>query len=240
MASDASSTDELAGVFARVSGLLLSTETVDTALKLITSLARQTVPGTVGSGITLLDQRGERVTAAATDAVVGKADALQYRLGRGPCLKAWEDRVVVRVDDLADDDRWPDWSRPTAELGLRSALSAPLVAGSRALGALKVYAHRPHAYGAREEQVLTLFATQAAVLLANVRTAQDAERISDRLKDRLREREVVTLAKGIIMARDGVDERTAFLALADTAGRQGTTLRQAAERLTRSTVRRRR
>jgi GAF domain-containing protein len=233
-------TDELAGVFARVSGLLLSTETVGTALKLITSLARQTVPGTAGAGITLLDPRGERVTAAATDAVVERADSLQYRLGRGPCLAAWEDRVVVRIDDLAADDRWPDWSGPTAALGLRSSLSAPLVAGSRSLGAMKVYARGPGAYGAREEHVLTLFASQAAVLLANARTAQDAERVSDRLRDGLREREVVTLAKGIIMARDGVDERAAFLALTDAARQQRTTLRQAAEQLTRSTVRRRR
>ncbi|MEU4746263.1 GAF and ANTAR domain-containing protein [Actinosynnema sp. NPDC023658] len=240
MASGASMADELAGVFARVSGLLLTPETVNTALKLITALARQTVPGTAGSGITLMDQRGERVTAAATDAIVERADALQYHLGRGPCLKAWEDRVVVRVDDLARDDRWPDWGRPTAELGLRSSLSAPLVAGSRALGAMKVYALEPRAYGPREEQVLTLFASQAAVMLANLRTAQDAERVSDRLKDGLREREVISLAKGIIMARDGVDERAAFLSLADVAGRQRTTLRQAAERLAQSTVQRRR
>ncbi len=36
-------TDELAGVFARMSGLLLSEETVATALGLVSSLARETV-----------------------------------------------------------------------------------------------------------------------------------------------------------------------------------------------------
>ncbi|WP_285741219.1 GAF and ANTAR domain-containing protein [Lentzea sp. NBRC 105346] len=240
MTSDVSLTQELATVFARMSGLLLSSETVNTALKLITSVAAQTFPGTVGAGITLLDDRGERITAAATDAMVDRVDRLQYRLGGGPCLTAWEDRVVVRVHDLTQDTRWPDWARHACEAGLRSSLSAPLVAGATALGAMKVYAAQPNAYAEREEHLLILFAAQAAMLLANTRTTQDAERVAEQLKDNLRGREVLAVAKGILMARNGVDERAAFLTLTDTAQRQGTTLRQTAEQIARSTVRRRR
>ncbi|KDN22029.1 GAF domain-containing protein [Amycolatopsis rifamycinica] len=228
----------LAAVFARMSGLLLSAEKVDTALKLITALAVEMVPGTTGAGLSLLDRDGARMTAAATDEVVERADALQYRLGHGPCLTAWADRVVVRADDLAVDERWPAWSRPAAELGLRSALSAPLVAGPEPLGALKVYAVPPHAYGEREEHLLTMFAAQAAMLIGNVRTAQDAERASAHVAEALRGREVVELAKGIIMARDRVDERAALLTLAQLAGQERATVRHTAERLAQSTVRR--
>ncbi|MBB5958616.1 GAF domain-containing protein [Saccharothrix tamanrassetensis] len=238
--SDASMADELARVFTRVSGLLLSEDIVATALKLITSLAAQTVAGSAGAGVSLWDKQGGRVTAAATDSVVQRADSLQYQLGIGPCLTAWEDRVVVRVDDLARDERWPEWSRRVVVSGLRSSLSAPLVAGARPLGALKVYAREPGLYGARDEHLLVLFATQAAMLLSHMKTARDAERVTERLKNGLRDRELVALAKGVVMARDGVDERRAFLALAEAARRQGITLRQAAERLTQSTSRRRR
>ncbi|OXM62898.1 GAF and ANTAR domain-containing protein [Amycolatopsis vastitatis] len=231
---------QVAAVFARMSGLLLSSDKVDTALKLITALAVEMVPGTTGAGISLMDRHGERVTAAATDQVVEWADALQYQLGHGPCLTAWSDRVVVRVDDLAVDERWPSWSRPAAELGLRSALSAPMVAGPEPLGALKVYAAQPRSYGEREEQLLTMFASQAAMLISNMRTAQDAERASGQVAEALRGREVVELAKGIIMARDHVDERTAFLTLAQLAEQEHTTVRHTAERLAQSTVRRRR
>ncbi len=230
--------DHLATVFARMSGLLLSSEKVDTALKLITALAVEMVPGTTGAGISVLDRRGQRETAAATDEVVERADALQYQLGRGPCLTAWADRKIVRVDDLAQDERWPSWSRPAAALGLRSALSAPMVAGSEPLGALKVYATQPHAYAEREEHLLTMFASQAAMLISNLRTARDAERISAQAAKILHGREVVKLAKGIVMARDGVDERAAFLTLAQMAEQQRTTLRETAERLAQSTVRR--
>jgi GAF domain-containing protein len=232
--------DQLAAVFARMSGLLLSTETVTTALKLVTSLATEMLPDTAGAGITLMNRDGERVTAAATDDIVERADMLQYQLGYGPCLTAWRDQVVVRIDDLANDERWPTWSRQAFELGLRASLSIPLVAGTQPLGALKVYAVNPNTCGQREQHVLTMFAAQAAMFLANMRAAEDAERATGQIADSLRGREVIVLAKGIVMARDEVDERTAFLTLAHTASQQRITLRRAAERLARSTVRRRR
>ena len=238
MTSDPSPGDELAGAFVRAAGLLLSPEAVRTALLLITSSAKETFPRTAGAGITLADPEGRRVTAAATDDVVARADALQYELGQGPCLTAWDERDVVRVDDLGRETRWPRWVEAVRGLGLGSALSSPVVAGAEALGAMKVYASAPGAYGEREERLLTMFATQAAVLLAGMRTAEDARRVSDRLKDALQGREVIALAKGIIISRDGGDERAAFLALADLARRNRKTVRETAEDLVRSTVHR--
>lgn len=237
-AGDEQAGDELAGAFVHASGLLLSAEAVKTALLQITSSAKETFTGAAGAGITLSDPDGCRVTAAATDDVVARADALQYELDQGPCLTAWAEGVVVRVEDLDREDRWPRWVEAVRGTGLRSALSAPVVAGGRALGAMKVYASESDAYGEREERLLSLFATQAAVLLANVRTAEDARRISDRLKDALHGREVIALAKGIIISRDGADERGAFLALADLARRRRETVRETAEDLVRSTVHR--
>jgi hypothetical protein len=200
-------------------------------LRQITSAAKESFPGSAGAGITLLDPNGDRVTAAATDALVERADALQYELGQGPCLAAWEQRTVVCVHDLEREDRWPDWVRAVTGTGLRSSLSAPLTTDGEALGALKVYGSEPAVHGKREEHLLTMFATQAAILLANVRTAEDAERISDDLKDALRGRDVIALAKGILMARDSADERAAFLMLTDRAQRRRMTLREAAEHL---------
>jgi GAF domain-containing protein len=229
--------DELAAVHTRVSGLLLSRDKVTMALALITSSAAEIFPDTVGAGVTLLDEQGRRMTAAASDPLVEQADSLQYELGEGPCLDAWEHRTVVRVDDIAGDDRWPSWGRKAVEAGMRSALSAPLVAGENALGALKVYAAREHAYGDREAHVLTMFAAQAAILLVHMRPAGDAQRISDQLRDKVRGRDAIALAKGIIMARDGVHERAAFLVLAELAQRERKPIRDVAEHLARSAVR---
>ena len=52
--------EELTRVYARMSGFLLSDETVETALDLVTSLALDTISGAVGAGVTLLDSEGRK------------------------------------------------------------------------------------------------------------------------------------------------------------------------------------
>lgn len=192
--------DELAGMSARMSGLLLSRQTVGTALRLVTSLAGEALPGSAGSGVSLFDEHGRRTTAAATDPVVEHLDGLQYDLGEGPCLTAWEQRHVVRVDDVAEDDRWPRWSAAVKESVMRSVLSAPLVAGGDVLGAIKVYGREPGTFGERDEYLLTMFAAQSAILVANVRTFENATKLSEALADALRGRDMISIAKGIVMA----------------------------------------
>ena len=147
--------DELSAVSARVSGLLLSEDTVDTALGLVSSMAHDTVPGAVGAGISIVDEHGRR-SAGSTDARVQRADALQYELDEGPCLAAAVGRRLVRVDDLSTDRRWPRWASAAIPLGLRAAMSVPLVAGDASLGALKVYAERPGSFDVHAERRLTL------------------------------------------------------------------------------------
>ncbi len=230
--------DELAAVFARMSGLLLSRETVGTALSLVTSLAGEALPNTAGAGVTLLDEHGRRTTAAATDLVVEHLDGLQYELAEGPCLTAWEERHVVKVDDIAQDDRWPRWAEAAGKSEMRSALSAPLVAGGDALGAIKVYSRKPSAFGEREEYLLTMFAAQSAILLANVRSFDNARKLSGSLVDAMRARDVINMAKGVVMAREHVDEGTAFAQLARNAHEEHKNLRDLAGALVRSTVRR--
>lgn len=232
--------DELAGVFARMSGLLLSSETVGSVLRLVTKLAQDTIPDTAGAGVSMLDPDGSRVTTAATDDLVEQADRIQYEIGSGPCLVAWADRTVVRVDDLAHDTRWPHWARRAHELGLRTSLSAPLVAADAGLGALKVYGVRPGVYGSREESLLRMFATQAAILVANAKSYADARRVSDGLQTAMRRRDVVNIAKGVLMAQGHVDEQTAFLQLAKAAQEGNESLVEAAEHLVRATLRPRR
>src|SRR4051794_10576951 len=162
--------EELSVVFARMSGLLLAEETVSTAIELVTALATDAIPGAVGAGVTLVDQWGGKTTSGASDPVVEKADRVQYELDEGPCLTAWEQRTLVRVEDIGSDGRWPRWSATVELLELRAALSAPLVAGDRSLGAIKVYARQPGAFHGHAERLLVMFAAQAAILLASVQS----------------------------------------------------------------------
>lgn len=232
--------EELVAVFARMAGLVFSEETTGSALRLVTSLASEVLPGTTGAGVTLLDGQGKPVTAASTDAVVKRADELQYELGEGPCLTAWEQRTTVRVTDALREKRWPRWSAAMGNTGVRSSLSAPLVAGDVGLGALKVYSSEADSYGPASEHVLQMFAAQAASLVANVQAAEKARHLSDDLKSAVRSRDVISLAKGIIMEREHVSEDDAFWILVGRARSERLGLHVVAENLARSSTRRRR
>lgn len=231
--------DELAGVFARMSGLLLTEDTVATSLSLLSSLAAETVPGSAGAGVSLLEA-GRRTSSGSTDDRVREADAWQYRLDEGPCLAAAALREPVVVADLRDEARWPRWATAVLPLGLRSALSAPLVAGDAALGAMKVYADRPRAFDEDSVQLLSLFSAQAALLVANVRTAERATRLSEDMRRAIRERDVVAMAKGVLMQRHGVDEATALRMLVARSQEKGVTLAAAARGVVDATAGRRR
>lgn len=231
--------DEMAAVSARMSGLLLTSETVTSALGLVTSLAVETVPGSSGAGITIVDERGRR-TSAATDEDAWRADALQYEHDEGPCLTAAALRQVVRVDDLRTDPRWPRWARSAVPLGLRATLSAPMVAGDRPLGAIKVYAREPGAFDGRAEQLMLLFSAQAAILVANVQAHERAQQLSEGLRQTVRDRDAISVAKGVLIARHGIDEDTAFGMLLARAAQDAVPLREAARIVVGSAVHRRR
>jgi GAF domain-containing protein len=221
---------ELTGVFVRMSRLLLSEETVDTALRLVTSLAQETIHQTAGAGVTV-GTDGKRSTAAASDRVVERADDLQYGLDEGPCLTAWRDRVLVRIDEVRTERRWPRWTRAVEPLGIRSSMSTPLIVSGDTLGAIKVYSRESAAYDTHDERLLQLFAEQAAILLANVQSYENARRLSAGLQEALRTRDVIGQAKGILMAQEGIDEAEAFAVLVRASQRSHQKLREVARQL---------
>ncbi|MDQ1663522.1 MAG: hypothetical protein QOJ68_3502 [Blastococcus sp.] len=232
-------TDELAAVFARMTGLLLSAETVAAALHLLSSLAKETVPGSSGAGVSLIDDH-RRSSSGATDERVLRADDLQYELDEGPCLTAAADRHLIRVDDLTTDRRWPRWADAAAELGLRAVMSAPMVVADSSLGAIKVYAEEPGTFDARSEHLLTLFSAQAALLVANVRTHEEAQRLSQGMRQAIHARDVINVAKGVLMERHSVNEEAAFGILLARSTPEGSTLAQTAGSIVESVVHRRR
>lgn len=218
-------------LLARMGAVLLATETITTTVETVTRLAAELLPGTTGSGVSLIDTEGRR-TIASSNPLVDQADALQYQLGSGPCLTAWHDQVTIRIDDLTVEDRWPQWTQAAAtDLSIRSMLSAPLLtadAAAGAIGAIKVYADQPDVYDQLAEHVLELFAAQAAALLANMQTLTDARHLSANLQAALASRDVIGQAKGILIAQGAADADTAFAILATASQRSNRKLRDVA------------
>jgi len=209
---------DLGAALSQMAGLVLSRETVDTALELVTSLAATATAGTLGAAVTLVDEHGKR-SKAASNAAVEEADTLQYEFDEGPCLTAWRTREVVRIDDTTTDGRWRRWNEAAGRLGVRSVLSAPLLAGEESIGAMKIYCGRPMNYGPHDEQIMRLLAGQAAILLANSQSLQAARRLSRQLTEALASRDAVARATGVLLAQGAASEPGAFATLAAAARR---------------------
>ena len=111
--------DELAGVFARMSGLLLSEETVETSLGCSAPWRRRPCRLLRGAGVSIIDGRRRR-SSGSTDARVRQADSLQYELRRGPVPgRGDRPRARPRSTTSPADPRWPRWTAaaPTSASG---------------------------------------------------------------------------------------------------------------------------
>ena len=104
-------------------------------------------------------------------------------------------------------------------MGVRSVLSAPLLAGEESIGAMKVYCERPMNYGPHDEHVMRLLAAQAAILLANSQSLAEARRLSRQLTEALARRDDIAQATGVLLGRGAVSRQDAFATLAATARR---------------------
>lgn len=221
---------DLAGALSQMAGLVLSRETVETALELVTALAATATAGTLGAAVTVVDEHGKR-SRAASNSAVEQADARQYELDEGPCLAAWRTQQAVRIDDTTTDARWPRWNEAASRLGVRSVLSTPLLAAGESIGAMKVYCERPMNYGPHDEHVMRLLAAQAAILLANSQSLAEARRLSRQLTAALASRDDIAQATGVLLGRGAASRQDAFNTLAATARQSDRTVQDVARAL---------
>lgn len=80
---------ELTVAISRIHGLLLTQEKVDDAVHLLARAIKDSMPGTIGAGVSLLEARGRRTSSGYTDSMVKQADdahlngarPVPYRMG---------------------------------------------------------------------------------------------------------------------------------------------------------------
>ncbi|MEX5258482.1 GAF and ANTAR domain-containing protein [Kocuria arenosa] len=226
-----SSATELTAVLARLQNMFLSQEHAAAAVHQLAQVARDLIPTAAGAGVSLFDEQGTRTSTGSTDDLVVAADALQYELGKGPCLSAWATGSLQRVNDTTDDDRWPQWCAAAAASGIRSMLSVPMVFQDRCLGAMKVYATVDDAFTGHEEQQLGLLAAAAATLLGAAQTRDAPQRLSASLQAGLAERQAVDRATGMLMEQRATDPDDAHAVLLTSARAQDRPMAEVARQI---------
>ena len=163
----------------------------------------------VGVGDTgLLTRRpnGSVRTAACTHRLVRRAHELQITLADGPSLSCASDGTAIIVDDLATEQRWPEWSARTTELSWRSMMAVPLGTPGHRLGVADFYSVLPGAFGPDDLELGTAFAGHASLALLS-------SAAEDRLRKQIDVSNMIGQAEGILMERHGLDAAQAFALL---------------------------
>jgi hypothetical protein len=102
--------------------------------------AATALPAT-GVGVSVMSPRAGQVSVAGSSALNELIEELQFVLGEGPCVDAYNSRGPVLVPDLsvAARTRWPGYAPAAQDHGVQAVFAFPLQVGATRLGALDVY-----------------------------------------------------------------------------------------------------
>ncbi|WP_091381971.1 GAF and ANTAR domain-containing protein [Geodermatophilus sp. DSM 45219] len=207
--------------------LLASGRDLDTFLHDLVHLAARQVPAARACGLTLT-RHSTGVTVASTGPLADRADERQYEVDTGPCLESMRTGTVIRVEDMAAEDRWAPYPARAAELGVRSSLSLPLVVEGHSSGALNFYATAPRAFGADDEATAARWAGQATGALTVALRIADSDERAQSLLGGLDTRATIGQAVGLLMAQERCTAARAFDLLRIASQRRNVKLRDVA------------
>jgi anti-anti-sigma factor len=187
-------------------------EVIHGALGLVVALASQTIDGADGASISLR-RDGRLATVATSDEAISEIDVDQYASGQGPCVDASLKGQPSHVYALEQERRWPTLVTRARQLGIGAILSSPLVAGGQPVGALNVYSRTAGAFAAKEQELASVLAAHASVILTSAIAGDFLGALGDGPPPSPRAQEVIAQALGVVMESDGLSEEDAFTTL---------------------------
>ncbi|MGY1803146.1 GAF and ANTAR domain-containing protein [Blastococcus sp. SYSU D00922] len=211
-----------------LSRVVLVDRTLDDVLADITRIAASGIPGAEATSITLL-RDDKAFTAAYHGEMALAADELQYEKGYGPCMDAGRGGVLLRIDDMRTETRWPDYVATVQSTGVRSSLSVPLPYQGAFIGALNNYSSAAAAFASPESLEAGLEAAEVvAIAVANADAHWQLGEQARNMRLAMESRAVIEQAKGVLMAQRHVDADQAFEILREASQRYNRKLRDIA------------
>jgi GAF domain-containing protein len=188
------------------------------------------VTGSQGAGVMLAGQAGLGF-AAASDSQVVEVEMLQDRVETGACHEAFTTRELVIVEDLATTDRWPVYRDRALELGFGAVMGVPMHACGETIGVLNLYRRKPGPWSEVDVEAAEILTSMGAgyVLHANQLRAQHD--LAAQLEAAIASRDLIGQAKGLLIARHGLDAEAAFAMLRAESQATNLKLRDVAAKL---------
>ena len=173
------------------------------------------VTGVTGAGIMLFSGEapvGSACTASQVSAVI---EELQFTLGEGPCVDAYQlDRPILEPDLAAPaEPRWLAFTGPALEAGVRAIFGFPVGIGAVRLGALNLYVDSPGPLTDDQHADALIFADVAAEYLLAIQSAEPADSLAAEFEQSANFHYVVHQAAGMVSAQLGTSLADALVRL---------------------------
>ena len=126
------------------------------------------------------------------------------------CISAFEDKQLVRAEDLSQEMRWPSFSKHAVARGVRAVLASPIPYNQDAVGVVAVMSEQSRPWSAEAELGLLAFTDLAALLIATMLMGEQQTELAGQLQSALNSRAVIEQAKGILIGRQGISAHAAY------------------------------
>lgn len=163
-----------------------------------------------GSGLMLADEHGVLRYVVATEGPGRMLEDTQIDAGEGPCVDTFVQDRLVMTEDVATDPRWPELGPLIAGRGVGAVLGVPVRLSGGCVGSLDLYRSHAHTWDESEQQALVRYGEVIETMLAAALSAEQAGELANQLNYALEYRVVIERGIGYLMARDGIDQTTAF------------------------------
>jgi transcriptional regulator with GAF, ATPase, and Fis domain len=193
-----------------LAGVVVEDATLEELLARVLELTSRAIRASAAVSITVVDDRGEHTTLAASSDDARAVDDAQYALDEGPCVEALHSGTEQRFDDLTELDRWPAFRERAEQVGFRSVLAVPLRTGATTVGCLNVFAGEADGLGEEDRLLARRIAAPVASTLANWRAYRRVTALAEQLQEALDGRAIIERAKGVLIAHTRCSEAQAF------------------------------
>jgi GAF domain-containing protein len=171
--------------------------------------------GVDGAGVMLMSGDVQRGSLGATGEVSTLIEELQFTLGEGPCVDAYQQDRVVTEADLADPAirRWPAFTPPVLRAGVRAVFGFPLRVGTVRLGALNLYRDQPGPLTDDQQADALVVADVTARWVLDAQASAPAGAVAEELESTADFHYIVHNAAGIVSVQGAITVAEALLRL---------------------------
>ena len=173
------------------------------------------IMGVSGAGVMLMSGDIPRGSLCSSDPVSHLIEDLQYTLGEGPCVDAYQQNKVVIEPDLDGSvaGRWPAFSPPALQAGVRAVFGFPLRVGTVRLGALNLYRNQAGPLTSDQHADALVVAQVAARWVLEAQAGAPPDKVAQELEVSADFHFAVHNAAGIVSVQAGISVAAALIRL---------------------------